>query len=72
MILRNQLSIFLNNIFSDSSGIADHSPESEDGGCIHIKKLKYPVEETASMSTSFGCGICNELLATDFLLQRNL
>ena len=53
------------NVFPDSSGIANHLPENEDGECMHIKKLKYSVEETASLSKSFGCGICDELLATD-------
>ena len=53
---------FSKNIYPDSSGIAGHILKFRDGECLCIRKFKSPVDSKASLSKSFGCGICDELL----------
>ena len=52
---------FSKNIYPVSSGIAGPLPKIRDGECAYISKFKSPVDAKASLSKSFGCGICDEL-----------
>ena len=52
---------FSKNIYPDSSGIADRLPKIRDGERLYISKFKSTVDAKASLSKSFGCGICDKL-----------